>query len=46
MEEIENSMIEDWWWGETEYGVPDKRRLKRQREAYEATERGEEDEFV
>lgn len=35
MEQIENSMVVDWWWDEIEYGVPDKRRLKRERETYE-----------
>lgn len=23
-EQIENSMVVDWWWGEIEYGVPAK----------------------
>lgn len=38
-EKIENPMVLDWWWGEEEYGIPDKRRLKRERQAYEEAER-------
>lgn len=37
--DVENSMTIDWWWGEIEYRIPDKRRLRRQREAYEEAER-------
>lgn len=36
---IENKMVLDWPWDETEYGVPNKLRLKRQRQAYEESER-------
>lgn len=36
--EIENPMIVDAWWGETDYGVPDKHRLKKLRQAYEEAE--------
>lgn len=38
-EQIENHMVVDWSWDEVEYGVPNKRRLNRQRQAYEAEER-------
>lgn len=24
---VENSMVEDWWWGESDYHVPDYSRL-------------------
>lgn len=36
--EIENSMIVNWWWSEQEYRVPNKRRLKHEREIYEEEE--------
>ena len=39
MYDIENPMVIDWWWDELEYGVPNKRRLNRQRQDYEAEER-------
>lgn len=39
MQEIENPMVLAWWWDEQEYGVPSKRRLKRERQAYEEAER-------
>lgn len=39
MEMIENAMVVDVWWGEMDYGVPSKRRLKRERQAYEEAER-------
>lgn len=38
-EKIENKMVLDWPWDEIEYGVPDKRRLNRERQAYEEAER-------
>lgn len=37
--DIENRMIVDPEWDEIEYGVPDKRRMKRQRRAYEEAEK-------
>lgn len=47
IERIENRMVVDSEWGEIEYGVPDRRRLKRMMEEYEDTEREEyEDEFI
>ena len=47
MEQIENKMVVDWAWDEVEYGVPNKRRLKRLMQDYESEERGyREDEFV
>ena len=42
-EQIENSMVEDWWWDEIEYGVPSHKRLKRQREIYDEEEMQEEE---
>ncbi len=36
---IENKMLIDWSWDEQEYGIPSRRRLRRQREAYEEEER-------
>lgn len=45
--DVENSMVVDWLWGEIEYGVPNKTRLKRGRQAYEAEEREDrEDEYI
>lgn len=38
---VENAMAVDWFWDEEEYGVPDRRRLKRQAQAYREAE-GEE----
>ncbi len=45
MEQAENAMVADWWWGEAEYGVPleeayarSGRTLRRAREAYMETE--------
>ncbi len=40
-EMIENKMVLDWPWDEIEYGVPSKRRLKTERQAYEEIERGD-----
>lgn len=45
MEELENSMLVDWFWDETEYGVPDRNRLRRQRETYDEIERNGMDGF-
>ena len=39
-EQIENRMVVDSEWNETDYGVPDKARLRREREAYGEAERG------
>lgn len=39
MEQIENKIVVDWAWDEIEYGVPDRVRMKRSRQAYEDTER-------
>lgn len=36
---LENRMVMDEEWGEIEYGVPNKRRLKREKQAYEEAER-------
>ncbi len=47
MQEIENKMVLDWPWDEEEYGVPDRRRLKRIRQAYEEAEREDrENEYI
>ncbi|MBD5543760.1 MAG: hypothetical protein HDR01_05850 [Lachnospiraceae bacterium] len=47
MEQIENKMVVDWAWDEIEYGIPNKRRLNRERQAYEAEEREDrEDELI
>lgn len=43
-EMIENHMVEDWYWDEIEYGVPNHRRLKEQQRNYEKEEYEEEDE--
>ena len=44
---IENKMVLDWPWDEIEYGVPNKRRLKRERQAYEEVEREDkENEYI
>lgn len=32
---IENPMVLDWWWDESEYGVPNKSREEREDEEYE-----------
>ena len=37
-EQIENKMVVDWWWGEVEYGVPDKSRLRREKRNYDEEE--------
>ena len=39
MQEIENKMVVDWVWDELEYGVPNRTRMKRERQAYEEAER-------
>ena len=41
-EMIENHMVEDWYWDEIEYGVPNHRRLKEQQRNYEKEEYEEE----
>lgn len=38
-EQIKNRMVVDWVWDEIEYGIPNKRRIKRERQAYEEAER-------
>lgn len=43
--QIENRLVVDSEWDEIEYGVPNKSRLRRERQAYEAEER-EDDESV
>lgn len=43
-EQIENSMVVDWWWGEIEYGVPDKSRLRREKRNYDEAEMEDEEE--
>lgn len=40
-EMIENHMLIDGYWGETEYGVPSGDRIRRERQAYEEAEREE-----
>jgi len=37
--EVENIVVTDWWWGEQEYRVPSRARMKRERQAYEEAER-------
>lgn len=45
--EIENRMIVDSEWGETEYGVPSKHRMNSERQAYEDAEREDrENEYI
>lgn len=39
MNDIENAMVVDLWCEEVDYNVPDQRRMKRQRQAYEEAER-------
>ena len=47
MQEIENKMVVDWAWDEIEYGVPSRRRIKRERQAYEEAEREDrENEYI
>jgi len=36
---IENRMVVDSEWGEIEYGIPNKKLLRRERQAYEEAER-------
>ena len=38
-EMIENRMVVDWVWDEIEYGLPNKHRIKRQRQTFEEEER-------
>lgn len=40
MEQIENRMVIDSEWDECEYRIPNKSRVKRERQAYEAAEYG------
>lgn len=42
-EQIENRMVVDSEWGEIEYGVPDKSRLRREKRIYDEAEMEEED---
>lgn len=45
--ELENRMMINSEWNEIEYGVPNKRRLKRERQAYEEAEREDrENEYI
>ncbi len=47
MEQIENRMVVDWVWDEIEYGIPNRHRLKRERQAYEEAEREDrENEYI
>lgn len=39
MDQIENKMVVDLVWNEIEYGVPSRRHIKRERQAYEEAER-------
>ena len=43
MFDVENAMVVDEHWDEIEYGVPSKSRMKIEQQAYEALERGEEE---
>ena len=43
-EQIENPMVVNWWWGEIEYGIPDKSRLRREKKNYDEAEMEEEEE--
>lgn len=45
-EQIENSMVVDSYWNEIEYGVPASSRLRRERQAYEQAERGENEQYI
>lgn len=40
-EQLENKMVVDWAWNEIEYGVPERSRLKRLKQAYDEQEREE-----
>lgn len=42
-EQIENSMVADWYWNEIEYGVPSKARIRRERENYDREEMEDEE---
>lgn len=37
-EQIENSIVEDWYWNEIEYGVSNKSRMERERRIYDEEE--------
>ena len=41
MEQIENRTVVDWAWDEIEYGVPSRRRIKKERQSYEEAERAD-----
>lgn len=41
-EQIENSMVVDWYWNEIEYGVTNKSRLERERRTFDEMEMEEE----
>ena len=43
MEQIENRMVIDSEWDEIEYGVPNKARLRREREDYDREEMEDEE---
>ena len=43
MEQIENRMVVDSEWGEIEYGVPNKKRMREERRAYEEIEMEDEE---
>lgn len=43
LEQIENSMVVDWYWNEIEYGVPNKSRMERERRIYDEEEMEEEE---
>lgn len=46
-EQIENSMVVNWWWDEQEYRMPSKALMKRERQAYEEAEREDrENEYI
>lgn len=46
-EQIENRMVIDWAWDEIEYGVPSRARMKKQRKAYDESEREDrENEYI
>ena len=42
-EQIENSMVVDWYWNEIEYGVSSKARLRREKENYDREEMEDEE---
>lgn len=45
--ELENRMVIDEEWNEIEYGIPNRARMKRERQAYEEAEREDrENEYI